>query len=92
MKIPSIKQLRQALKIYYSEPQINIFKKFRAGLIYFTVGMMIIILANQNMESSLTRDLVTLLGLSLAAIGFLMAILSHIRLVISRIVQFFIKK
>ena len=92
MKIPSFKQVKNALLIYYSAPQKDIFKKFRDGLIYFTVGMMTIFMANQNMESSLQRDLITLLGLMLLIIGFLMAILSHIRLVISRIVRFFIKK
>ena len=70
----------------------NTFKKFRSGLIYFSVGMMTIYMANQSMPDSLNRDIVTLAGLALVVIGFFIAILAHIRLIISRIFNFFRKK
>ena len=84
--------IRKALYIYYSAPLTNTFKKFRSGLIYFTVGMFIIFMANQNMTPSVQQDLVTLFGLIMVAVGFLIAIMAHIRLIISRILHFLTKK
>lgn len=67
------------------------FRRFRNGLIYFTVGLMIIYMGQQTLTPSLKQEWITLAGLVLATVGFLMAMLAHIRMVISRIVRFFRK-
>lgn len=92
MRRPTWKQIRRALFVYYNAPLTEVFKRFRAGLIYFSVGMMIILMANQSLEPSLRQDLVTLAGLVMVIIGFFIAIMSHMRLIIGRIVQFINKK
>ncbi|MFL0809819.1 MAG: hypothetical protein K6L76_05340 [Agarilytica sp.] len=65
------------------------FKKFRDGLIYFTVGFIIIYLARNTLEASLKQELIVLFGLVMIGIGFLMAMLAQTRMVISRILHFF---
>lgn len=84
-------QGKAALDIYYSAPLTLVFYRFRNGLIYFSVGLVIIILANQTLPPSLKQDLITLAGLILAIIGFVLAMLSHMRLIIGRFYRYFKK-
>lgn len=77
---------------YYSVSLVRVFYVFRGGLIYFFVGLMTIYLAGQSMVPSLEQDLVVLLGLLLMAVGFVIAMMAHMRLIIGRFVQFFSKK
>ena len=88
----NISRLASGLKNYYTEPMTQTFRRFRSGLIYFGVGLGTILMANEYMTPSLSRDLVFLFGLILLAIGFFIAMLAHTRLIISRIVIFFQKK
>ncbi|PCK08943.1 MAG: hypothetical protein COA42_06650 [Alteromonadaceae bacterium] len=71
---------------------VQVFYAFRGGLIYFFVGMMTVYLAGQSMTPSLEQDLVVLLGLLLTIVGFFIAMMAYMRLIIGRFVQFFSKK
>lgn len=85
-------RILRGLKDYYSAPLTTTFKQFRSGLIYFSVGMIIIYLAQVNLQYSLKQELVTVAGVVLVAAGFLIAMMAQIRMIISRIVVFFNKK
>lgn len=84
--------LKHGLTDYYLEPQPPVFKQFRNGLIYFGVGLMTIIMANLYLLPSLTRELVTLAGLLFIAVGFFIAMMAHMRLLIGRFVRFLMNK
>lgn len=74
---------------YYSQDQLAIFKKIRDGFLYFSTGLVSIYLANVSMEPSIWQELITLLGIVLCTLGFIIAMLSYVRFVISRFVIFF---
>lgn len=84
--------IKTALKRYYLVPLDIPFRQFRNGLIYFAVGMTSIMMASANLPSSISQELVVFFGLALTTIGFVMAILAQTRMLISRIVQFFVRK
>ena len=81
-------QARVALLQYYSVPLAVAFRQFRNGAIYFGVGLMSVIMANQYMPPSVKQEAVVLAGLCLTGIGFVMALMAEVRMVISRLVQF----
>lgn len=85
------KRLRFFLRDYYIAPLNTTFHRFRNGIIYFGVGLMTIVMANTYMLPSLSRELVTLAGLLFLVAGFFIALLAHMRILISRIIQFFRK-
>ncbi len=87
-----VKGILAALKHHYSAPLSASFHKFRNGLIYFTVGFMIVFFAQANLPPSLKQELITLFGIIMIAIGFFIAMMAQIRMIISRIVKFFIEK
>lgn len=74
---------------HYRAPMRVMFKQFRSGVIYFAVGLITIYLADQTLEESTTQELIVLAGLTLAACGFVIAILAHIRMIIARLLRFF---
>lgn len=84
-------QWKKALKIYYTAPLEKTFRQFRNGAIYFAVGLIIIYLANTTITPSVKQEVIILAGLIMSAVGFIMAMLAQMRLVISRIVQFWNK-
>lgn len=86
------KTFLKALKIYYSAPLGTVFRQFRAGVIYFSVGLMSIFMANTYLQPSLQQEWAVFFGLALAAIGFLLALMAEVRLIIGRFVQFSNKK
>lgn len=67
---------------------MDIFKKFRNGLIYFSVGLVLIYLAQSSVPESLKQEAIVLVGLLLCGFGFIYGMLAYIRLLISRIIQF----
>lgn len=79
---------RAGLKAHYSVPLEVPFKQFRNGSIYFGVGCIIIFMANQQLPNGLKQELIVLAGLILAGVGFIMAMLAQIRMIISRFVRF----
>ncbi|GAA5316237.1 MAG: hypothetical protein AseanaTS_14420 [Candidatus Pelagadaptatus aseana] len=80
---------KAALKQHYTAPMEQTFKQFRLGAMLFFLGAVILYIAFNNLQASLLQELVTLLGLIIGGIGFLIAMLAQIRMLISRIVQFF---
>ena len=88
MKMTLVKLLHW-LKVYSSAPQIQTFKRFRDGAIYFAVGLITIYLANVSMTPSAKQEFIVLLGLCLTSLGFIMAMVAQIKLIVSRIFHFF---
>ncbi len=86
-----LSDILKGLKTYYSVPLNTSFHKFRNGLIYFSVGMVMIYMAHENMLPSTSQEIVVLAGIILTAIGFFIAMMAQIRMIISRIIQFFDK-
>ncbi len=90
--LPSRRHLQKAFLNYYRVPLQVPFRQFRNGLIYFAVGMMTVLMAVANIDSSIQQEIIVLLGLILTAIGFLIAMTAQMRILISRLVQFFAKE
>lgn len=84
-----LQQLKQALLIHYSAPLALAFRQFRNGAIYFAVGLGIVLMANASMAPSLQQEWLVLAGLVLCASGFVIAMMAQMRMLISRLVQFF---
>lgn len=82
-------RLKAGLAEHYSAPLYVTFRQFRAGVIYFAVGLGAILMAHVYMAPSLAQELVTLGGLILGGLGYLIAMTAEVRLLIGRIVQFF---
>lgn len=87
-KTPLLIKIRQLLKHHYSAPLKQVFQQFRLGLALFFVGLVVIYAAYQTLAPSLQQEIITLAGTALVALGFLMAILAQIRMLIIRIVSF----
>jgi len=82
-------RIKKVLIDHYSAPLLNSFKQFRTGAIFFAVGLIIVYLANTSLPPSSKQELIVLLGLIMAACGFVYAMLAHIRMIISRAYRFF---
>lgn len=78
----------QALINHYGVPLEVIFKQFRLGVILFGMGLACIFVANTSLPSSITQELGVLIGLIILGMGFVVAMLAQVRLLISRILQF----
>ncbi|HEY7883591.1 MAG TPA: hypothetical protein VIC08_01445, partial [Cellvibrionaceae bacterium] len=63
----------------------------RWGAVLFFIGLVIIYAGSQSLPPSLAQELVTLLGLAVLGVGFVIAILAQIRMLISRLVRFWDK-
>ncbi|GAB2190729.1 hypothetical protein MAH1_23370 [Sessilibacter sp. MAH1] len=82
-----LRTIKTALFIHYNAPLSEIFKQFRLGASIFFVGMVGVYAAKQ-IPSSLTQEALLAISLLTVSIGFLIAILAHIRMTISRILRF----
>jgi hypothetical protein len=80
--------LLQLLYRHYTAPLATMFKQFRAGAIYFTVGLMTVLMANAYMAPSVAQELVVLLGLIMGGIGFIVAMSAQVRMIVARIIHF----
>ncbi len=80
---------KQALKTHYSAPLDVSFRQFRLGLSLFFCGMVILYGANQLLQPSLQQELMVLLALLVGGLGFLLAMMAQLRMVISRLWHFF---
>lgn len=87
-----LKDLLILLQRHYTAPQLPMFKRLRNGFVIFALGLICIFVANVRLSPSLQQEVVVLIGLSLCGIGFIVAMLAYIRIVISRIVSFFSDK
>lgn len=85
-------QVKQLLISHYTAPLVDVFKQFRMGLAVFFVGMVMVYMAHQTMVPSLQQELMMLAALIIAGIGFLIAMTTQIRMLIIRVVSFFLDK
>ncbi len=79
----------ELLKNHYTAPLSLSFKQFRLGATLFFVGGILIYTANSQIAPSAQQEAVVLIGMIIGGIGFLWAMLAQMRMLISRIVQFF---
>lgn len=84
-------RLANAIRAYYAVPFAVSFRQFRAGMIYFTVGLGTLLMANVYMEPSLQQELVVLGGFVLGGIGFVIALIGQSRLLVGRFLLFWKK-
>lgn len=87
----SLRQIKKAIRAYYFAPLEVSFRQFRAGLIYFAVGFGAVLMANAYMEPSLQQEIVVLCGILLGSIGFILALLGQSRLLVGRLLRFWLK-
>lgn len=76
-----------ALKQHYSAPLADVFKQFKLGASLFFCGM-VGVYTGLRLDSSWTQEIILVVGIGLTAIGFLLAMLAHVRMLIIRIVHF----
>ena len=84
----ALERLLSRLKEYYSAPLEETFKQFRLGAMTFFLGMVIIYISSQSMPDSLKQEIVVLIGLIVGGLGFLVAMFAQLRMLISRILNF----
>lgn len=80
--------LKQRFYRFIDVPLTQSFKQFRLGGVIFFAGLVIIYAASQLFEPSLTQELVTLVGLLVVGLGFIIAILAQIRMMLGRFMKF----
>ncbi|MGI1678549.1 MAG: hypothetical protein K6L75_07460 [Cellvibrionaceae bacterium] len=68
------------------------FRRFRLGLSIFFTGMIFLYASNQLLEPSLKQEIVSLICIIILSAGFILAIVSETRFVLTRIIQFFNSK
>lgn len=85
---PNWTMWKAALYKHYTAPQLVQFKSLRNGFILFAFGLAAVLIANNQLESSLQQELIVLFGLIIGGLGFVLAMMAYVRIVISRIVSF----
>lgn len=89
---PVKRQPLAALKAHYQSPLMVAFAQFKLGAMLFFFGLVLVYMASQLMGDSFEQELAMAVGLGFAAIGFIMAMAAHVRMVISRLWAFFSQK
>lgn len=84
--------LKELLIKHYSADLTVVFKQFRNGALAFGGGLMLIFYANTQLEPSLQQELIVLFALVLGGLGFTIAMLAQMRMIIGRFVQFFMRE
>ena len=85
-------QLKDGLTEYYLVDPFIVFKQFRFGAIAFGIGLGLILYSNSAVEASVRQELLALIGLAIGIVGFMVAMLAQMRLMIGRFVRFFANK
>lgn len=80
---------KAALKEHYTAPLETTFKQFRLGAMLFFLGGVMIYIAVNAIEASVRQEALLLMGLIVGGLGFAVAMLAQVRMLISRIVRFF---
>lgn len=88
----TLANIRTLLLNHYTAPFEVIFKTFRLGVSLFLCGVVVMYGAHALLLPSLSQELVTLAGLLLIGGGFVLAMLAQMRMVISRLLKFFLDK
>ena len=86
------KSWRQRFYAHYTQAPATLFPKFKLGAVIFFIGLVVIYSGYQLLLPSLAQELVTLLGLVLIGVGFTLAMLIQIRMLIGRILRFFVEE
>lgn len=79
----------QRLKQHYSAPLSQSFKQFKLGAMMFFLGGVLIYASSSAMPPSTQQELLLLTGLLTGGMGFLIAMMAQVRMMISRLVKFF---
>lgn len=82
----------ETLKKHYTAPMHQSFKQFKLGAMTFFLGMVLLYIAQSYLDDSWQQEWTALAGIILTGIGFLLAMLAQVRILISRIVKFFLDK
>ncbi len=89
----SFKNIKRDLLAHYTHtPTDQLFKRFRLGAMLFFLGLVIIYSAYQLLQPSITQEILTLLGLCCIGGGFLLAMLTQIRMLIGRLIHILFHK
>ncbi len=67
-------------------------KRFRLGLSIFFTGLVFLYITNEVLEDSLSQEIFSLFFIVIISVGFILAIISETRFVLTRIVTFFKSK
>lgn len=89
----SFHNIKKNLLAHYTHtPTDQLFKRFRLGAMLFFLGLVIIYSAYQLLQPSITQEILTLLGLCCIGGGFLLAMLTQIRMLIGRLIHILFHK
>lgn len=89
---PYLEKLLSTLKAHYTAPMQQSFKQFKLGAMMFFTGLVGLYIAQTAMPDSLQQELLALSGVGIAGLGFLLAMLAQIRMLISRLLNFYLDK
>lgn len=79
----------QRLKQHYSAPLAKSFQQFKLGAMLFFFGGMLVYVSAAAMTPSTRQEVVLFSGLVVGGLGFLIAMMAQVRMMISRLVKFF---
>jgi len=89
---PYREKLLSALKTHYTAPMQQSFQQFKLGAMLFFTGLVGLYIAQTAMSDSLQQELLALGAIAMAGLGFLIAMLAQIRMLISRLLNFYLDK
>jgi len=73
---------------HYTASQIMVFKQFRLGVCFFFTGL-VGIYGNYNLlQPSMLQELFLFASLAMIGVGFIIAMLAQIRMLVNRIIHF----
>ncbi|BFM12310.1 hypothetical protein R50072_24630 [Simiduia litorea] len=81
--------LKDRLYQHYSAPLTDSFAQFKLGSMLFFFGLVLVYMTQQLLDDSLRQEIIAAVGLAIAALGFLVAMSAHVRMLISRLLHFF---
>ncbi|WP_439135601.1 hypothetical protein [Pseudomaricurvus sp.] len=86
---PDRKHWGRRLKEHYSATLAQSFRQFKLGAMLFFLGGVLIYISVSAIQPSTSQELMLLTGLIIGGMGFLIAMMAQIRMLISRLVKFF---
>jgi len=89
---PYTEKILSTLKAHYTAPMKQCFQQFKLGAMLFFTGLVGLYIAQTSMQDSLQQELLALGGVTMAGLGFLIAMLAQIRMLISRLLNFYLDK
>jgi hypothetical protein len=75
---------------FANAPWEQSFRQFKRGAVTFGCGLALLMYTNAAIAPSITQELVALLALCLVAVGFVVAITAHLRMLLARLLYFFL--